>query len=126
MNLKKEKISVKEFIKKINWQLLSNFYTLDTLLSSSKRKDIQAIRLIAKLNYIKISKKEAKEVLSSLKLIKSEKKINIDSINVVQKLFEFASLIKESIREVLVFGILDKLLSFMFNYRSHREKVWRN
>lgn len=82
----KARLSAKSLSKKINWQLVDNFFTLDEFRKLTDRQAYKVIKLIAKTNKVKLTREEIKNVVSFIKNdFKAEEKSQ--SIN---KLWSFA------------------------------------
>ena len=82
----KVRLSAKSLSKKINWQLVDNFFTLDEFKKLTDRQAYKVIKLIAKTNKVKLTRDEIKNVVSFIKNdFKAEEKSQ--SIN---KLWSFA------------------------------------
>ena len=82
----KVRLSAKSLSKKINWQLVDNFFTLDEFRKLTDRQAYKVIKLIAKTNKVKLTREEIKNVVSFIKNdFKAEEKSQ--SIN---KLWSFA------------------------------------
>ena len=108
-----------KLIKQINYRLNSNFFTLEEFLNLKKRKAIKVIKLIAKMENQKVSRKEAIQIIDELHSLNT-KKANINSIS------NFFNVVIETIETILNNKYdLEKENSFIFHYRLEREKVLR-
>ena len=87
MNISNNSISKKGLVKRINRQLVANFFTLEEFKELSVRKSIKVIKLISRINNIKLSKNEIKEIAS---FIRSD--FSTNSVKEVSKLWGFATL----------------------------------
>ena len=82
----KARLSAKSLSKKINWQLVDNFFTLDEFRRLTDRQAYKVIKLIAKTNKVKLTREEIKNVVS---FIKNDFKAEEKSQSII-KLWSFA------------------------------------
>lgn len=110
-----------EVVKRVNYQLTSNFFTLEEFQNLPKRKAYKVIKLIAKINDFNFTNSELKDITFIL-LNLNRKTKDVKKINVF---FGFnIELSNEEKQTIFVF--IKKLFSFIFTYRLNREKVYLN
>lgn len=116
----KVRLSTKSLSKKINWQLVDNFFTLEEFRKLTDRQAYKVIKLIAKTNKVKLTKDEIKGVVSFIKNdFKAEEKSQ--SIN---KLWSFA-LIEVQSKEKQTFKVFWNSLVNTITYRIGRFDLLR-
>ena len=122
MSSLKEKVclSTKSLSKKINWQLVDNFFTLEDFRKLTDRQAYKVIKLIAKTNKVKLTKSEIKGVVSFIKNdFKTEEKTQS-----IHKLWSFA-LIEVQSKEKQTFKVFWSSLVEAITYRIGRFDLLR-
>ena len=122
---KKQKthITFKDMIKKINYQLTCNYFTFDEFYNLDFKKKYKIIKLISKINKIKLKRKEIISIVNQIIELHESKKIN-KSPNLVFSLFNWTfSPIKIIFKKAYYY--LKSFLTFIFIFRLNRQKILR-
>lgn len=105
-------LSKRQLKKKINWQLVDNFFTLDEFKTLPDRKARKVIKLIARVNRTRLTRTEIKNIVAYLKADMSSK---YESVS-IQKLWGFV--IEEAkLKDKQSFKINFESLVNFFTYR---------
>ena len=87
---KKNNIQWKDVIKRINYQLTSNFFSLKDFKLLSNFQSRRVIKLIAKQNKIKLTRSEIKQLIILIKNIEYHKIVIQNKFNLLEKIFNFS------------------------------------
>ena len=78
----------KAIIKRLNFQLTKNFFTLDEFSNLSFRDAYKVIKLISKINKIKLRRKEIKEITGLILNIALQKRTSVKQVATISPLFK--------------------------------------
>lgn len=94
----KLKADVKSLSKRINRQLVGNFFTIEEFKELSNRHAYKVIKTISKIENVKLSKSEIKSIV---RFIRTDFE-NIEEVNTAVKLWDFVvSLVEEKNVEII-------------------------
>lgn len=114
----------KEIIKCLNFQLTKNFFTLDEFSNLSFRNAYKVIKLISKINKIKLKRKEIKHITSLILNIAIRKTTTIQQIEIISPLFKWkVNFIQNTISSIVIFT--QYVISYIFIFRIERKKILR-
>ena len=114
----------KAIIKRLNFQLTKNFFTLDEFSNLSFRDAYKVIKLISKINKIKLRRKEIKEITGLILNIAFQKRTSVKQVATISPLFKWnLDFISNSVSAVRVF--VQYVISYIFIFRIERKKILR-
>lgn len=117
--MKNSKISKKQIIKKINYQLNGNFFTYEEFCSLKFREAKKVIKQISKIQGLKLKRKQIIEITKNILNLK----FNNLSLNSIANFFGlFIEELKSKIKKTY---LLIKKCFFIFVYRKDREMILR-
>jgi len=114
----------KAIIKRLNFQLTKNFFTLDEFSNLSFRDAYKVIKLISKINKIKLRRKEIKEITGLILNIAFQKRTSVKQVATISPLFKWnLDFISNTVSAVRVF--VQYVISYIFIFRIERKKILR-
>ena len=119
----KNNMSYKDITKKIDYQLTCNFFSFDEFFELSFRNKFKIIKLISKVNNIKLKKNDIKSIINQIIELHETKKISKSS-NSLLSFFNLSILkVKKTLKRSYYF--LKSYLNFIFIFRLDRKKILR-
>ncbi len=114
----------KDIIKKINYQLTNNFFSIQEFIELPFKKAYKVVKLISKINHLQLSRTEIKLITNQMKTIIIKKEMNNEQVESISTFFNWKiSIAKTEKTKVAIF--FEYLISYLFIFRLHRKKILR-
>lgn len=121
---KTKKISYLHILKKVNYKLTSNFFSLEEFSQLKFRRAYKVIKLIAKINNIKLNRHQLKSITKEIQILPIAKPKTNDQIQTISSLFNWNLFLNPRIKSTFA-TLINYLVSYIFIFRLNRQKIFR-